>query len=208
MSGSCCAPGREAGSRSPAGSGSEEKARPGPAAGSGVLPTTLMPVPGGRYRMGDESEWSYPGDGEGPVHDVDLAAFLIDSHAVTNRQFADFVDATGWRTDAERYEWSFVFGGLLPDDFPPTTGGGERPVVAPGHGRRLAPPRGPHIDVTDRLDHPVVHVSWNDARGLLRMVGYPAPHRGRVGGRGPGRDRRDQPFPLGRPTRARGQSTG
>jgi formylglycine-generating enzyme required for sulfatase activity len=72
--------------------------------------------------MGDESEWPYPGDGEGPVHEVDLAPFRINRYAVSNRHFAEFVEGTGWRTDAERCESSLVFGGLLPDDFPPTRG--------------------------------------------------------------------------------------
>ena len=72
--------------------------------------------------MGDESEWSYAGDGEGPVHPVELGAFRIDRYPVTNAQFDAFVNDTGWRTEAESYGWSFVFGGLLPDDFPPTRG--------------------------------------------------------------------------------------
>ena len=50
---------------------------------------------------------------------MELTPFRIDRYAVSNLQFAEFVEATRWRTDAERYEWSFVFGGLLPDDFPP-----------------------------------------------------------------------------------------
>ena len=70
--------------------------------GGWAIPGTLVTVPGGRYRMGDESEWSYPGDGEGPVHEVELAAFRIDRYAVTNGRFTQFVEATGWRTDAEQ----------------------------------------------------------------------------------------------------------
>jgi formylglycine-generating enzyme len=38
----------------------------------------------------------------------------------SNDQFAALVAATGYFTTAEREGWSFVFGGLLPDDFPPT----------------------------------------------------------------------------------------
>ena len=69
---------------------------------------------------------AYPGDGEGPVHAGRVGAFRIDRYAVTNRQFAAFVEATGWRTEAEWYGWSFVFGGLLPDDFP-RPGASRRP---------------------------------------------------------------------------------
>ena len=80
-----------------------------------------------RFLMGDDSDWAYPGDGEGPVHEVALPAFEIDGHAVSNARFAEFVASTGWRTDAERFDWSFVFGGLLPDDFPDTRGRAGRP---------------------------------------------------------------------------------
>ena len=37
-------------------------------------------------------------------------------------EFSRFADATGYRTSAEADEWSFVFVGLLPDDFPDTRG--------------------------------------------------------------------------------------
>ena len=88
--------------------------------------------------MGDDSVWAYPGDGEEPVHDVELDAFRIDRFAVTNDAVREFVDATEWRTDAERYGWSFVFAGLLPDGFPGHPRRGRCRVVAPGGGRRLA----------------------------------------------------------------------
>ena len=46
---------------------------------------------------------------------VTVATFAIACHAVSNLQFGDFVRATGYTTDAERFGWSFVFEGLLPD---------------------------------------------------------------------------------------------
>jgi formylglycine-generating enzyme len=114
--------------------------------------------------MGDESEWSYPGDGEGPVHVVELPAFAMSPHAVTNRDFAAFVRSTGWRTEAESYGWSFVFGGLLPDDFPPTRGVEAAPWWRQVEGADWGHPEGPHSGTEGRSDHPVVHVSWNDAQ--------------------------------------------
>ena len=122
------------------------------------MPDSLITVPGGRYRIGDESAWSYPGDGEGPVHEVELSPFRIDRYAVSNQRFAEFVEATQWRTDAERYEWSFVFGGQLPDDFPATRGVKGAPWWRQVMGADWAHPEGPQSDLSNRLDHPVVHV--------------------------------------------------
>ena len=80
----------------------------------------LVTLPGGRFSMGSAAPVAYPEDGEGPVHDVELSPFAIDARAVSNDRFATFVDATGYVTEAEQFGWSFVFGGLLPDDFPDT----------------------------------------------------------------------------------------
>jgi hypothetical protein len=69
--------------------------------------------------MGSDDALSYPDDGEGPVREVTLSAFRIDACAVSNADFAAFVAETSYITEAERFGSSFVFGGLLPDDFPP-----------------------------------------------------------------------------------------
>ena len=170
----------------------------------GRPPTRWSRCPAGRYRMGDESEWSYPGDGEGPVHDVELASFRIDRYAVTNRDFAAFVEATGWRTDAERFGWSFVFGGLLPDEFPPTRGVEGAPWWRQVMGADWRHPEGPQSDTAGRSRPPGGPRVVERRPGLLRVVGHPAAHRGRMGGGGPGRPRRPA-VPLGRRARARGR---
>ena len=71
--------------------------------------------------MGNEQD-AYPADGEGPVREVFLSSFAISSTAVTNEEFKAFVADTNYVTTAEQSEdgsppWSFVFAGLLPDDF-------------------------------------------------------------------------------------------
>ena len=114
--------------------------------------------------MGDESAWAYPGDGEGPAHEVSVSPFAIDRYTVTNAAFADFVDATGHVTEAERYEWSFVFGGFLPDDAPETRGVVGAEWWRQVYGADWRHPAGAGSSIDDRLDHPVVHVSWNDAQ--------------------------------------------
>ena len=73
----------------------------------------------------------YPADGEGPARRVELSEYRIDVRTVTNEDFAAFVEDSGFVTDAERFGWSFVFRGLLPDDFPPTRG----PPTPRGGGR-------------------------------------------------------------------------
>ena len=81
-----------------------------------------MPIPAGETLLGSNDAFAYPEDGEGPVRRIRLDAFAIAPHTVTNAEFARFAEATGYFTEAERFKWSFVFGGLLPDDFPPTRG--------------------------------------------------------------------------------------
>jgi formylglycine-generating enzyme required for sulfatase activity len=135
----------------------------------------MIALPGGRFRMGTADLWTYPDDGEGPVHDVDLSPFRIDATAVTNGQYAEFVAATGYRTDAERFEWAFVFAGLLPDDFEPTRGVAAAPWWRQVHGADWAHPEGPHSNIDARADHPVVQVSWHDAAAYCAWAGRRLP---------------------------------
>jgi formylglycine-generating enzyme required for sulfatase activity len=125
--------------------------------------------------MGSDAGLDYPGDGEGPAREITIAPFRIDRYAVTNAQFARFVDATGHVTEAERFGWSFVFAGLLPDDFVETRGvvGAEwwRQVF----GADWRHPEGPHSHVEDRHDHPVLHVTWRDACAYGAWAGMRLP---------------------------------
>ena len=140
-----------------------------------------MPIPAGEPLLGSNDAFAYPEDGEGPVRRVRLDAFGIAPHAVTNAEFARFVEATGYRTEAERFGWSFVFAGLLPDDFPPTRGVASAPWWRQVEGASWRTRRGRSRILDGRDDHPVVHVSWNDARRLLRVGRRAAADRGRVG---------------------------
>jgi formylglycine-generating enzyme len=92
-----------------------------------------------------------------------LSAFRIDACAVSNADFAAFVAGTGYITEAERFGSSFVFGGLLPDDFPPTQGVASAPWWRLVEWADWAHPEGPQSNVRDRQAHPVVHVSHADA---------------------------------------------
>jgi len=135
----------------------------------------MVLLPGGPFLMGTDEAEGYLDDGEGPVRAVRLDPFWIDRHAVSNARFMAFVQATGYVTEAERFGWAFVFAGLLPDDFPPTRRVAHAPWWRQVYGADWRHPEGPQSSVVDRLDHPVVQVSWNDATAFCRWGGTRLP---------------------------------
>lgn len=138
----------------------------------------MVKLAGGAFLMGTDSAEAFAADGEGPVREILLDAFYLDITPVTTLQFAAFVAATGYRTDAERLGWSYVFRGHIPP-------GQYRERVdgtVPGldwwcrvRGARWDQPEGPGTAVAGRDDHPVVHVSWNDAAAYCRWAGKRLP---------------------------------
>jgi sulfatase modifying factor 1 len=135
----------------------------------------MLELPGGAFRMGNEDDRAIPGDREGPVRTVEVAPFAIATTAVTVAQFAAFTAATGYRTVAERDGWSFVFAGLLPDDHPATRALARAPWWRQVHGADWAHPEGPGSGVAERQDHPVVHVSRDDALAYCAWAGVRLP---------------------------------
>jgi formylglycine-generating enzyme required for sulfatase activity len=113
--------------------------------------------------MGSHDPAAHPLDGEGPVREITLSPFAIDETAVTVDRFRRFVRATGYVTEAERFGWSFVFAGFLPDDHPPTRAMPQAPWWRQVFGAAWHAPEGPHSTTDGREDHPVVHVSHTDA---------------------------------------------
>jgi formylglycine-generating enzyme required for sulfatase activity len=132
-------------------------------------------VPAGTFAYGCDRHEGHPGDGEGPSRLVQLDGFRIDRCAVTNARFARFVDATAYVTDAERIGWSFVFAGLLPDEFEETRGVAAAPWWRQVFGASWRRPAGPQSDIAQRDDLPVVHVSHDDALAFCAWAGKRLP---------------------------------
>ena len=136
----------------------------------------MVTVPGGTFLMGSQAPDVNPGDGEGPVREVTLDPFDIGRHAVTNGEFAAFAAATGYRTGAERFGWSFVFASFLPGAL---RRGAQRPDEAPWwcrvDGADWRHPEGPGSDLDQRWDHPVVHVDHDDASAYCAWAGLRLP---------------------------------
>ncbi|MQA75509.1 MAG: SUMF1/EgtB/PvdO family nonheme iron enzyme [Solirubrobacterales bacterium] len=135
----------------------------------------MLALPGAELSFGSEDEHAYPDDGEGPVRRVTVEPLRIGCEAVSNTGFAAFVDASGYVTDAERLGWSFVFAGLLPDDFPATRGVAQAPWWRVVEGATWDHPAGPSSSIDELLDHPVVHVSHNDACRYCEWAGTRLP---------------------------------
>ena len=172
---SCCAPPR------PTASGPGQR-RPRPAPGrrarrgtGGDDTDNMIRLPGGSFLMGTDAADGFAADGEGPVHKVRLSPFFIDAAAVSNQQFGRFVADTGYQTEAEAFGWSFVFHLLLPAGSPPTRGIACAPWWRQVEGARWNAPEGPGSSIADRMDHPVIHVSWNDAVAFARWAGKRLP---------------------------------
>ncbi|MEU7292666.1 formylglycine-generating enzyme family protein [Streptomyces exfoliatus] len=136
----------------------------------------MVMLPGGEFLMGTDDSEGFPGDGEGPIRRVRLKPFLIDTCAVTNDAFARFVADTGHVTEAERFGWSYVFAGFLPATL---RRGAPRPERTPWwcgvSGAAWNRPEGPGSTLEGRGDHPVVHVSWNDAAAYAAWAGKRLP---------------------------------
>jgi formylglycine-generating enzyme required for sulfatase activity len=138
----------------------------------------MIRLDGGMFLMGTDTNEGFPADGEGPVRKVHVDPFYVDQYPVTNESFEEFVRATGYQTDAERYRWSFVFAGHLSDEQRASIVSdtvASVPWWCQVFGADWRHPEGPDSSVSNRAHYPVVHVSWNDAAAYAKWAGKRLP---------------------------------
>ncbi len=157
-----------------------------------AAPPGMVLIPGGEFLMGSEEAYAAPN--EKPAHRVRISSFFMDERPVTNKEFVKFVDATGYRTVAERpVDWEEIKkqlpeGTPKPPDhvlqpgslvFRPTDG----PVPLDNMARwwvwtvgaNWRHPEGPGSNLEGRWDHPVVQVAWEDAVAYANWAGKRLP---------------------------------
>ncbi|MBS1823769.1 MAG: formylglycine-generating enzyme family protein [Acidobacteria bacterium] len=133
---------------------------------------------GGAFLMGTDDKEGFPADGEGPIREVTLDPFYIDRYPVTNERFREFVHATGFQTEAERFGWSFVFHLHIPKERFSAIVSDRAPSVnwwCRVNGASWKNPEGPDTSIHDRLHHPVTHISWHDAAAYAEWAGKRLP---------------------------------
>ncbi|WP_313893223.1 formylglycine-generating enzyme family protein [Psychrobacillus sp.] len=136
----------------------------------------MIYLSGGDFFMGTNDREGSPTDGEGPARKVTVDPFYIDSHTVTNAEFQQFVQETGYQTEAEKFGWSFVFYQFISKEMH------KHLQKVPGtpwwlvvEGANWYKPEGPGSTIENRLDHPVIQVSWNDAMAFCEWAGKRLP---------------------------------
>ena len=161
---------------------------------SGVteIPDGMVFIPAGQFNMGGKSDQAYID--EFPRRSVDIESFYMDETEVTNAQFQVFVEATDYVTVAERdIDWEEMKK-QLPKDTP-------RPpdsILAAGSlvfkstkgpvdlndysqwwewkiGADWRHPEGPGSNIQQRMNHPVVHIAWEDAVAYAQWAGKRLP---------------------------------
>lgn len=155
-------------------------------------PVGMVWIEAGEFTMGTDDRQSF--QNERPAHRVKVDGFWIDQTPITNAQFAEFVEATGYATTAEQeVDWE-----ELKKQAPPGTPKPSAELLQPGslaftppdhpvslrnmagwwtwtNGASWRAPEGPGSSNDDRADHPVVQVSWDDAIAYAEWAGKRLP---------------------------------
>ncbi|TIL60555.1 MAG: formylglycine-generating enzyme family protein [Mesorhizobium sp.] len=147
-----------------------------------ACPSGMVFVPGGTFRMGSDAHYQE----EAPAHQVKVDGFFIDRTPVTNRQFKEFVKATGYVTLAERVPDANDYPGALPHmlfagSLVFRKAAGPVDLRNPTEwwdfvqGANWKRPLGPRSGLFKKDNHPVVHVAYEDARAYAEWAGKELP---------------------------------
>ncbi|XP_054715800.1 formylglycine-generating enzyme-like [Uloborus diversus] len=133
-------------------------------------------IEGGSFQMGTD-EPVFVADGEGPARKVTVDSFYLDVHEVSNSDFEKFTKATGYVTEAEKFGDAFVLESFLSNEVKATItqAVAAAPWWVPVKGADWRHPEGIDSNISERMDHPVVHVSWNDAIAFCHWKGMRLP---------------------------------
>jgi formylglycine-generating enzyme len=147
-----------------------------------ATPENMVWIAGGTFRMGSDHHYSE----EAPSFHATVKGFWIDPHLVTNDQFSRFVKNTGYVTFAERPPRAEDYPGALPEMLQPASVVFRKPrhhVELSNHfnwwtyvpGANWRHPEGPHSSIEQRMQHPVVHVAFEDAAAYANWAGKELP---------------------------------
>jgi formylglycine-generating enzyme required for sulfatase activity len=145
-------------------------------------PVNMTWIAGGKFTMGSDNH--YPE--EAPAHELFVGGFWMDRFAVTNTEFARFVDATGYVTWAERPPNPADYPGAEPELLVPASVVFQKPqrrVDLKNHynwwtyipGANWRHPEGPGSSIDGREMHPVVHVAFEDVETYAKWAGKELP---------------------------------
>ncbi|XP_075709023.1 inactive C-alpha-formylglycine-generating enzyme 2 [Rhinoderma darwinii] len=135
----------------------------------------MVQVNGGKLTMGTNAPDRK--DGEGPTKQVTVKRFAIDKYPVTNKHFREFVRATKYKSEAEKFGWSFVFENFVSDELKRKVSQKleSAPWWLPIERAFWRRPTGPGSGIKEKLDFPVLQVSWNDAQAYCQWLGKRLP---------------------------------
>lgn len=133
-------------------------------------------IRGGTYELGTDDKLGFSIDNENSLVQITLKDFYIDKTPVTNKDFEEFVKATGYVTESEEFGWSFVFHSLMDENTKQNSAQVQKtPWWFAVEGAYWKKPEGTNSSIEERMDHPVVHVSQNDAIAYCEWAGKRLP---------------------------------
>lgn len=134
----------------------------------------LLSIPAQTFQMGStHPHHGFESDNEGPPMDISISDFYMSETTVTNEMFYRFVMETGYITEAERLGSSFVFKGLIKEENREKINESSTGMTwwLDVEGANWRKPEGPGSRITDKMNHPVVQVTWNDAMAYAKWAG-------------------------------------